>query len=166
MQAWKGHIVDIIHQFTGKTVVKDLTCCGLQKKQGEETADQVCTLHDGCQENSNCHTGYIYQGRKVKGHVERGGGAQRGPASGGAGVCVLCAAGVMAYHRDTTRTGSWCSFETNWQCSAGDLQDCKTWISVLIQYFQVLTVYHLIKYVLNIGRVQCPSVKHCPKANI
>lgn len=141
MQPWEGHIVDIIHQFTGKTVVKDLTCCGLQKKQGEETADQVCTLHDGCQENSDCHTGYIYQGRKVKGHVERGGRAQRGPASGGAGVCVLCAAGVMAYHRDTTRTGSWCSFETNWQCSAGDLQDCKTWISVLI-----LPVSHCLSF--------------------
>lgn len=72
-----------------ETLVKGLTCCGLQEKQGEETADQVCTLHDGCQENSDCHTGYIYQGRKVKGHVERGGGAHRGPASGGAGVSVL-----------------------------------------------------------------------------
>lgn len=135
-----------------KTLVRGLTCCGLQKKQGEQTADQVCTLHDGCQENSDCHTGYIYQGRKVKGHKERGGGAQRGPACRGAGVSVLCAVGVMACHRDTTRTGSWCSFETK--------PGSQYW------YFQVLLVYHLIKYVSNIGKVQCPSMKHCPKANI
>lgn len=124
---------DIVDQFMSETLVKGLTCCGLQKKQGEETADQVCTLHDGCQENSDCHTGYIYQGRKVKGRVDRGGGAQRGPASGGAGVSVFCvsAAGVMACHRDTTRPGSWCSFEMNQQCSAGDLQDCRTCIPAL-----------------------------------
>lgn len=29
-------------------------------QQGEETADQDCTLHDGCQENSDSHTDYIY----------------------------------------------------------------------------------------------------------
>lgn len=72
-----------------KLLTKSLTCCGLQKQQGEETADQDCTLHDGCQENSDSHTDYIYQGRKVKGHAERRGGAQRGPAGGGAGVCVF-----------------------------------------------------------------------------
>lgn len=155
-------IVDIIHQFMSKTLVKDLTCCGLQKKQGEETADQVCTLHDGCQENSDCHTGYIYQGRKVKGHVERGGGAQRGPASGGAGVCVLQYVLQESWHTTGTprglaagaplkRTGS-AVLETFRTAKPGS----QYW------YFQVLTVYHLIKYVLNIGRVQCPSVKHCP----
>lgn len=64
-----------------------LTCCGLQKQQGEETADRDCTLHDGCQENSDSHTGYIYQGGKVKGHTERRGGAQRGPAGRGSESC-------------------------------------------------------------------------------
>lgn len=71
-----------------KMLTKSLTCCGLQKQQGDETADQDCTLHDGCQENSDSHTDYIYQGRKVKGHAERRGGAQRGPAGGGAEICV------------------------------------------------------------------------------
>lgn len=58
-------------------------------QQGEETEDQDYTLHDGCQENSDSHTDYIYQGRKVKGHTERRGGARRGPAGGGAEICVL-----------------------------------------------------------------------------
>jgi len=58
-------------------------------QQGEETADQDCTLHDGCQENCGSHTDYIYLGRKVKGHAERGGGAQRGPVGGGAEICEL-----------------------------------------------------------------------------
>lgn len=81
-----------------------LTCCGLQTQQGEETADQDCTLHDGCQENCDSHTDYIYRGRKVKGHAERGGVAQRGPVGGGAGwERWRCC-------RDSTRTSSWLSF--------------------------------------------------------
>lgn len=67
-----------ILKFMSKTLVEDLTCCGLQK-QGEETADQDCTLHDGCQENSDCHTDYIYRSRKVKGHAER---EEAGPTEG------------------------------------------------------------------------------------
>lgn len=43
-----------------KMLTNSLTCCGLQKQQGEETADQDCTLHDGCQENSDSHTDSIY----------------------------------------------------------------------------------------------------------
>lgn len=80
-----------IPTFTINTLVKPLTCCGLQEKQGEETADQDCTLHDGCQENSDCPTDYIYQGRKVKGHAERGGGAGRGQLVEGLGcLCSMC----------------------------------------------------------------------------
>lgn len=49
-----------------------LTCCGLQEQQGEEAADQDGALHDGCQENSDSHTDYIYSGGKVKGHTGKG----------------------------------------------------------------------------------------------
>lgn len=85
-----------------------LTCCGLQKQQGDETADRDCTLHDGCQENSDSHTDYIYQGKKVKGLAERRGGAQQ-LVEGMRSVCALCirgVAGVIACHRDSTRTSS------------------------------------------------------------
>lgn len=55
---------------------KFLTCCGLQEQQGEEAADQDGALHDGCQENSDSHTDYIYSGGKVKGQM---GKRRRGP---------------------------------------------------------------------------------------
>lgn len=91
-------------------LTKSLTCCGLQNQQGEEAADQDCTLHDGCQENSDSHTDYIYQGRKVKGHAKRG-GAQRGASWWrGWDLCVRGVAGVTACHRDSTCTSSWLSF--------------------------------------------------------
>lgn len=54
-----------------------LTCRGLQEQQGEEAADRDSSLHDGCQENSDRQTGYIYKGKKVKGHAERRGWSQQ-----------------------------------------------------------------------------------------
>lgn len=107
-----------------KALVKRLTCCGLQKEQGEETADQDCTLHDGCQENSDCHTGYIYRGRKVKGHEERGGGAQRGPAGGGAGV-----SGLHVLQESGHAPGTPGVQQLVLPGNAGHLQVGKTWMS-------------------------------------
>lgn len=86
-----------------------LTCCGLQEQQGEEAADQDGALHDGCQENSDSRTDYIYSGGKVKGQAGKG---RRGPErwsswwSCGDGVVVLvggvrgvsCALGVCRSH--------------------------------------------------------------------
>lgn len=66
-----------------------LTCCGLQEQQGEEAADQDGALHDGCQENSDSHTDYIYSGGKVKGQAgKRRRAREREPAGGvgGGGV--------------------------------------------------------------------------------
>lgn len=71
------------------TKLRSLTCCGLQKQQGEETADRDSTLHDGCQENCDGLTDYIYQGRKVKVHAKGRGGAKRGPTGGGPEIHVF-----------------------------------------------------------------------------
>lgn len=69
---------------------KTLTCCGLREQQGEEAADQDRALHDGCQENSDSHTDYIYHGRKVKGHAEKKRrGTKSGQLAGGWGGGVL-----------------------------------------------------------------------------
>lgn len=77
----------------------NLTCCGLQKQQREET-DRDCTLHDGCQENSDSHTDYIYQGRKVKVHRER---EEVGYRDGQLveGLRSVCARGVTGVCRAT-----------------------------------------------------------------
>lgn len=105
-----------------------LTCCGLQKQQGDETADWECTLHDGCQENSDSHRDYIYQGKKVKGHEEKRGGARQ-LVEGLRSVCALCIRGVVrviACHRDSTCTNSWLSFLERLQLIP--LHQCKeTW---------------------------------------
>lgn len=138
-----------------KTLVKNLTCCGLQKKQGEETANQVCTLHDGCQENSDCHTGYIYQGRKVKGHVERGGGAQRGPARGGAGVSAFDVL-QESWHATGTPRGL-AAGATLKRTGSAVLEIFRTAKpGSQYRYFQVLTVNHLLKYVsVGIAHALC-----------
>lgn len=76
-----------IQQTSDRTAsAKRLTCCGLQEQQGEEAADQDGALHDGCQENSDSHTDYIYSGAKVKGHAGKRRRARSvGPAGGGVG---------------------------------------------------------------------------------
>ena len=114
-----------------------LTCCGLQKQQGEETADRDCTLHDGCQENSDSHTDYIYQGRKVKGHSERRGGAKRGPAgTAGSEPCVWGVGGVIACNRDPVRVqaaGSPVIERSPWGASASQCTEVfQCWITHLL----------------------------------
>lgn len=160
--------IDIVDQFMSETPVKGLTCCGLQKKQGEETADQVCTLHDGCQENSDCHTGYIYQGRKVKGRVDRGGGAQRGPASGGAGgLCALCLCCCRSHGMPQGHHEAW--------------QLVLLWNEAAVQRWRPSGLQHLdpsadtnrfslfiiwFKYVLITVSVQAPGAKRWPEADL
>lgn len=67
----KKYVTTALHQpwftrYLTKSLTKSLTCCGLQKQQGEETADQGCTLHDGCQENADSLTDYIYWAGRLK----------------------------------------------------------------------------------------------------
>lgn len=74
-------------RYLTKSLTKSLTCCGLQKQQGEETADQGCTLHDGCQENTDSRTDYIYWAGRLKAMQKEEAGLRMGQLVEGLG-CV------------------------------------------------------------------------------